>query len=163
MGHGVVTGLLLLVAGIAGAAGVVASAIAAHYSGGNLATIANFLLFHAPVFLALAALSHGKALPGKLLFVAAGLLIVGLTLFTGDLALRVFVDRMPVRYVAPAGGDWPHPRLVRARVWGCIFILDATKSFEGRLSPRPQFRKQGAPSVAEPPLTRDRHVQKSPA
>jgi uncharacterized membrane protein YgdD (TMEM256/DUF423 family) len=99
-------GLLILLGGLAGASGVGLSALAAHYPGGaNLATAAQMLLVHAPVFLALAALVHQRALPGWVLGLAALVLLAGLSLFAGDLARRVFSGERLFQGAAPLGGS----------------------------------------------------------
>lgn len=100
------TGLLILLGGLAGALGVALSAVAAHYPGAtNLATAAEFLLLHGPAFLALAALARTEALPRWSLVAGALALIAGLGLFSGDLALRVFSGERLFHWAAPAGGS----------------------------------------------------------
>src|SRR5687767_3546367 len=54
--------LFIVAAGLVGAAGVALSAAAAHAGGGNVGTAANFLLLHAPAFLAIGLLNAGRAL-----------------------------------------------------------------------------------------------------
>jgi uncharacterized membrane protein YgdD (TMEM256/DUF423 family) len=96
---------LILLAGLCGATGVALSAVAAHRAeAGNLATAANFLLFHAPAFLAIAAFCRMEALPRRLLGLGALLLGAGLTLFCGDLVMRVFAERSLFPMAAPSGG-----------------------------------------------------------
>ncbi|MCA0400200.1 MAG: DUF423 domain-containing protein [Proteobacteria bacterium] len=96
---------LLLAAGLSGAAGVALSAAAAHVTGGaTLATAGQFLLFHAPAFLALAALAKADALPRRFIILGAGLLAVGLVLFAGDLSVRVFFRFPLFPNAAPGGG-----------------------------------------------------------
>lgn len=97
--------LIVALAALAGGLGVVASAAAAHGTGSDsLKTAAQFLLFHAPAILALAALGGTgltRALPTRL---AAVLLLVGLALFSGDLALRALYTRPLFPMAAPIGG-----------------------------------------------------------
>ncbi|PSM17049.1 MULTISPECIES: DUF423 domain-containing protein [Nitratireductor] len=91
--------LLILAAGLIGAAGVALSAVAAHAGGGNVATAAQFLLFHAPALLTLGLLSCER------LAHAAGLvLLAGVLLFAGDLLMRHFADTRLFAMAAPAGG-----------------------------------------------------------
>lgn len=91
--------LLVLAAGLTGAAGVALSAAAAHAGGGNVATAAQFLLFHAPALLALGLLSHAR------LSHAAGIaLLAGLMLFSGDLLMRHYAGIRLFAMAAPAGG-----------------------------------------------------------
>jgi len=98
--HDIAGRVLLLLAGLAGAAGVGLSAMAAHASGGpNLATAANMLLFHAPALLGLAV-----APPRVSLRLAGFVLAAGTALFCGDLLLRHFMDEALFPYAAPTGG-----------------------------------------------------------
>lgn len=98
------TGVLLLLAGLSGGLGVALSAMAAHVPGGELlSSAANMLLFHAPAFLALAAL---RAIgPSGVLAVATLALAVGLALFAGDLTSRVMLGDRLFPMAAPTGGS----------------------------------------------------------
>lgn len=91
--------LPFLIGGLCGAAGVALSAYAAHAGGGNVATAAQMLLFHAPAFLALGLLPatrlHGFAI---------AILAAGLALFAGDLLARFFADTRLFPMAAPTGG-----------------------------------------------------------
>lgn len=91
--------LFILAAGLAGAAGVALSAVAAHAGGGNVATAATFLLAHAPALLAIGLLGRGRVL-------AAGgaLLLLGVVLFSGDLLMRHYVGERLFPMAAPIGG-----------------------------------------------------------
>ena len=92
---------LLFLAGLAGAAGVALSAYAAHADGGaNLTTAATFLLIHAA---AVAGLCAGGTTRRGLLQ-AASLLVIGVTLFSGDITLRTLTGASPMRMAAPTGG-----------------------------------------------------------
>jgi uncharacterized membrane protein YgdD (TMEM256/DUF423 family) len=97
--------LIGLAAGLAGLLGVAASAAAVHSgAGATLETSARFLMFHAPALLALAAaLAAGACRPvlGRL---AGLLLVVGLALFSGDLAWRALEGAALFPMAAPAGG-----------------------------------------------------------
>ena len=90
--------ILILVAGLAGAAGVALSAAAAHRGGQNLQTAATFLLVHAPALLGMALLAGRTARLGGLVLTA------GLVLFCGDLLARDFLGGRLFPYSAPAGG-----------------------------------------------------------
>ncbi|NBN62463.1 DUF423 domain-containing protein [Pannonibacter tanglangensis] len=93
----------LALGGLAGALGVALSALAAHLDGtGLLSTAAEMLLFHAPAFLALAALAQVRRVP--LLPLTLGLLALGLLLFAGDLVSRAFRDARLFPMAAPTGG-----------------------------------------------------------
>jgi uncharacterized membrane protein YgdD (TMEM256/DUF423 family) len=98
------TRLLIVLAGLSGALGVALSAAAAHITGGQLTTAAQFLLFHAPSLLALAALISAGAIHPTLAQVAGYVLILGLALFCGDLSRRAFADLPLFPRAAPTGG-----------------------------------------------------------
>ncbi|SCZ09358.1 DUF423 domain-containing protein [Microvirga guangxiensis] len=98
------TGLLIALAGLSGALGVGLSAAAAHITGGNLTTAAQFLLFHAPGLLALAALIAAGAVHPALAQTAGYVLILGLVLFCGDLSRRAFAGVALFPRAAPMGG-----------------------------------------------------------
>lgn len=92
--------LFILAGGLMGAAGVALSAYGAHAGGGNVTTAAQFLLFHAPLFVALGLLGN----PHRIRTAGAGLLGLGLALFCGDLLMRHFADTGLFAMAAPAGG-----------------------------------------------------------
>ncbi|HEX2018613.1 MAG TPA: DUF423 domain-containing protein [Aurantimonas sp.] len=96
------TALLILFAGLFGAAGVAGAAMAAH--GGEVrlvATAAAIALVHAPALLALAALR-----PHLRRWADAGglVMIAGVLLFSGDLATRVLLGDRLFANAAPIGG-----------------------------------------------------------
>lgn len=92
--------LLLVVAGLMGAAGVGLAAWAAHRSGGDtLMTAALFLIIHATAVAAIALLAAGRGL-----LVGGALLALGAILFTGDLALRFTINVKLWAMAAPTGG-----------------------------------------------------------
>lgn len=96
--------LIVVLASVAGLAGVALSARAAHGPGGPLLdTAARFLLIHAAVLLAVAALSGGALAP-RLGTAAALVLALGLALFCGDLIRRALAESALFPYAAPAGG-----------------------------------------------------------
>ena len=90
--------ILILLAGLAGAAGVALSAAAAHRGGPNLQTAATFLLVHAPALLGIAMLA------GRTARFSGFVLTAGLVLFCGDLLARDFLGDRLFPYAAPAGG-----------------------------------------------------------
>jgi uncharacterized membrane protein YgdD (TMEM256/DUF423 family) len=98
------TRFLIALAGLSGALGVGLSAAAAHITGGNLATAAQFLLFHAPGLLALAALIATGTVQPTLAQVAGYVLVLGLVLFCGDLSRRAFAGVALFPRAAPTGG-----------------------------------------------------------
>lgn len=94
----VIEGIHALAAMAAGAGGVALSAAAAHGGGANAGIAAQFLLFHAPVFLLLASGAAARAaLPGLAL-------VLGLALFAGDLLARDFLGHKLFPLAAPTGG-----------------------------------------------------------
>ncbi len=97
--------LLIVFGALAGFAGVALSAMARHASGAAyLQTVAQFLLFHAPVFLALAALVGTNLVHGTTGALAGAALLLGIALFCGDLASRNFLARPLFPRAAPTGG-----------------------------------------------------------
>lgn len=97
--------LLLALAGLGGLLGVAASAAAAHGGGGEtLKTAAEYLLFHAPLVVGLVALG-GSGLTHRLMTrIAAAAILLGLALFSGDLALRALTGTKLFAMAAPSGG-----------------------------------------------------------
>lgn len=94
--------LVGLLGGLAGAAGVAASAAAAHaYRGTPLETVGPMLLVHAA---ALIALSGSPVAAPALRRLAAAVMVVGLAIFCGDLALRTLAGRPLFPLAAPTGG-----------------------------------------------------------
>lgn len=97
--------LLVCLAGITGALGISLSALAAHYPGGaSLGTAGTFLLIHGAAFLALAVLKERNMMPERGLRLVAIGWTLGLTLFCGDLAARVFLGFRLFSGAAPTGG-----------------------------------------------------------
>jgi uncharacterized membrane protein YgdD (TMEM256/DUF423 family) len=96
--------ILLVLASLSGLLGVGLSAAAAHIAGGNLATAAQFLLFHAPALLALVALLAAGAVNPMLAEIAGYVLVLGLILFCGDLSRRAFSGVALFPRAAPTGG-----------------------------------------------------------
>ncbi|HLN08478.1 MAG TPA: DUF423 domain-containing protein [Xanthobacteraceae bacterium] len=99
------TSLLIGLAGLMGAAGVVLAAASAHAgSGVRLDSAGYMLLFHAP-----ALMSGVIALDRGLLWrpfgmAALGGFVIGSTLFAGDVALRAFAGSRLFPMAAPTGG-----------------------------------------------------------
>ena len=91
--------LLLAVAGVIGAVGVMAAATASHGGSRNLAAVAAIALAHGPALLALALAGRGR-----ILMVAAILLAAGTTGFVGDLAAREWLGHGLFPGAAPLGG-----------------------------------------------------------
>jgi uncharacterized membrane protein YgdD (TMEM256/DUF423 family) len=73
--------------------------VSAHAGGPGLATAAQFLLVHAPAFLALGQLGHTTL--GR---TGGGVLLLGLLLFAGDLLARDVLGGSLFSFAAPTGG-----------------------------------------------------------
>ncbi|QFT32477.1 hypothetical protein FIV00_18455 [Labrenzia sp. THAF82] len=101
--------LCLIFSGLAGSLGVACLALAAHADAVSmpaksslLQTAAQMLLAHAPVILGAGILTQIRRAP--LVPVAVVLMAIGLSLFCGDLVLRVFVEERLFHMAAPIGG-----------------------------------------------------------
>jgi uncharacterized membrane protein YgdD (TMEM256/DUF423 family) len=93
-------------AGLLGAAGVGAAAASAHLVGGQLLeTAATFLMIHSAAVLAIAALALRAQRAAAVIFALAGaLLILGMSLFCGDFAMRALASHALFPMAAPGGG-----------------------------------------------------------
>lgn len=87
------------VGALCGAAGVALSALAAHAGGEGLATAAQFLLFHAPLFVAMS-----LTRPPTAVLLAGWGIVAGLVLFAGDLLARHYLGDRLFPMAAPSGG-----------------------------------------------------------
>jgi uncharacterized membrane protein YgdD (TMEM256/DUF423 family) len=98
--------ILIALAGLMGAAGVVLFAAGAHAApGAGLDSAGQMLLFHAAAVVASAAALHQPGLLFRPLAVAVAIgLIVGATLFSGDIAMRAFAGHRLFPFAAPTGG-----------------------------------------------------------
>lgn len=95
----------LALAGLSGALGVALSAMGAHVAGGaSLGTAGTFLLIHAAAFLAIGAVAGQGLVAGAPLFGVVVGWTLGLALFCGDLAVRVFLGTRLFPGAAPTGG-----------------------------------------------------------
>jgi len=96
---------IALYAGLAGAAGVALAAAGAHGTAlSALTPAAQFLMTHAAAAVAIAAVATRAAHPGGFL-VAALILLVGVTLFSGDIAARTLGGHRLFAMAAPIGGS----------------------------------------------------------
>jgi uncharacterized membrane protein YgdD (TMEM256/DUF423 family) len=95
---------LLVYAGLAGAAGVALAAVGAH---GNamepLTPAAHFLLMHVAAAVAIVAVAMRAQRPAGFL-IAALIVLIGATLFSGDIAARTLWDTRLFPMAAPTGG-----------------------------------------------------------
>jgi uncharacterized membrane protein YgdD (TMEM256/DUF423 family) len=98
--------ILVALAGLMGAAGVVLLAAGAHgpHAGAGLDSAGQMLLLHAAAVIAAAAALHQGLLFRPLALVAIIGLVVGAMLFSGDIAMRAFVGHRLFPMAAPAGG-----------------------------------------------------------
>jgi len=92
--------VLFVAAALFGAAGVALSAAASHGGSANVATAANFLLFHAPVLIALSLVVAGS----RVLQIGAAILLLAVLLFSGDLLARDYLGQRLFPFAAPVGG-----------------------------------------------------------
>jgi uncharacterized membrane protein YgdD (TMEM256/DUF423 family) len=97
--------IVLLLAGLMGAGGVMLAAADAHAApGAGLAAAAYMLLFHAAALVGGAALLQQGVLWRPLTLDVLAAWIIGATLFSGDVALRAFAGHRLFPMAAPSGG-----------------------------------------------------------
>jgi len=97
---------LIALAGLMGAAGVALLAASAHAApGATLDTAGNILLFHAAAVIALVAVITQTGLTSRpIALLATCGLVLGVALFSGDIAARAFLGHRLFPMAAPAGG-----------------------------------------------------------
>ena len=97
--------ILLLVAGLMGAAGIMLAAAGAHVAPGTgLDSAAYLLLFHAVAIIGGAALTQQGLLWRPLALAVFAAWALGALLFSGDVALRAFAGHRLFPMAAPTGG-----------------------------------------------------------
>jgi uncharacterized membrane protein YgdD (TMEM256/DUF423 family) len=98
--------ILIALAGLMGAAGVILLAAGAHgpHAGAGLDSAGQMLLFHAAAVIGAAAVLHQGLLFRPLALAAVIGLIVGAVLFSGDIAMRAFAGHRLFPMAAPTGG-----------------------------------------------------------
>ena len=97
--------ILLVIAGLMGAAGIALSAADAHaYPGAGLDTAGQILLFHAAAVMGVAAAIDRGLLSRTLGLPAAWGLVVGSLLFAGDVSLPIYAGVGVFPKAAPTGG-----------------------------------------------------------
>jgi uncharacterized membrane protein YgdD (TMEM256/DUF423 family) len=97
--------ILVILAGVMGADGVILAALAAHQGDAALLSPASsMLLFHAAATLAASALIERGIVHPRLGPAAAFGFIIGCALFAGDLCLRHFAGHALFPFAAPTGG-----------------------------------------------------------
>jgi uncharacterized membrane protein YgdD (TMEM256/DUF423 family) len=97
--------ILIALAGLMGAAGVVLLAAGAHAApGAGLDSAGQMLLFHAAAVIGAAVALHQGLLVRPLALAAAIGLVVGAVLFSGDIALKALAGHRLFPMAAPTGG-----------------------------------------------------------
>ena len=97
--------VLIVLAGIMGADGVILAAAAAHQADASrLASASSMLLFHACAVLATVALAERTLVHARIGFVAAIGFVIAAGLFAGDLTLRQYAGHGLFPMAAPTGG-----------------------------------------------------------
>lgn len=97
--------ILIALAGLMGAGGIVLAAAGAHVApGAGLDSAAYMLLFHAAAIVGAAALIQQGALWRPLEVIVLAAWVLGAVLFSGDIALRAFTAHRLFPFAAPSGG-----------------------------------------------------------
>jgi uncharacterized membrane protein YgdD (TMEM256/DUF423 family) len=97
--------ILIILAGLMGADGVILAAAAAHQDDATrLMPASSMLLFHAPAILAVVALTERGLIDARGGLAAAFGFFVAAALFAGDLSLRHFAGHSLFPLAAPTGG-----------------------------------------------------------
>ena len=97
--------ILIALAGLMGAGGIVLAAAGAHMApGSGLDSAAYMLLFHAAAVLGGAALMQQSLLWRPLALVVLAGWVLGAALFSGDIAMRAFTAHRLFPMAAPSGG-----------------------------------------------------------
>jgi uncharacterized membrane protein YgdD (TMEM256/DUF423 family) len=97
--------ILVILAGVMGADGVILAATAAHQPDATrLAAASSMLLFHATAVLAVVALAERGVIHARIGIAAASGFVVAAALFAGDLTLRQYAGHGLFPMAAPTGG-----------------------------------------------------------
>ncbi len=97
--------MLIVLAGLMGAAGVVLEAASAHLAdAARLGAASSMLLFHAAALPGIVALAERGILQPRIALVAAFGFVVAAVLFVGDLTLRQYTGHDLLAFAAPTGG-----------------------------------------------------------
>jgi uncharacterized membrane protein YgdD (TMEM256/DUF423 family) len=97
--------ILVILAGVMGADGVILAALSAHQAdAARLASASSMLLFHALAVLAVVALTERGVIHVRIGIAAAFGFVVAALLFAGDLSLRQFAGHSLFPMAAPSGG-----------------------------------------------------------
>lgn len=98
------TRIHLALGALFGAAGVALLAAGAHVAGSLVTTAAQMLLFHAPAIMAAAVARKSGFLESRVAQPGLALMMVGVAVFSGDLAMREFAGTRLFAMAAPVGG-----------------------------------------------------------
>jgi uncharacterized membrane protein YgdD (TMEM256/DUF423 family) len=97
--------ILIILAGIMGADGVILAAASAHQpDASRLASASSMLLFHATAVLAVVALAERGVIDVRIGIAAALGFVIAAALFAGDLTLRQYAGHGLFPLAAPSGG-----------------------------------------------------------
>ncbi len=97
--------ILIILAAVMGADGVMLAAAAAHGADATrLASASSMLLFHASAVLAVVALAERGIVDGRIGIAAAWGFVIAAALFAGDLSLRQYAGHGLFPFAAPTGG-----------------------------------------------------------
>ena len=97
--------ILVILAGVMGADGVILAATAAHQPDATrLAAASSMLLFHATAVLAVVALAERGVIHQRIGIAAALGFVIAAALFAGDLTLRQYAGYCLFALAAPTGG-----------------------------------------------------------
>jgi uncharacterized membrane protein YgdD (TMEM256/DUF423 family) len=97
--------ILIVLAGLMGASGIILAAAGAHAAPhAGLDSAAYVLLFHAAALLGGAALTQQGLVWRPLMLAVLIAWVVGAALFSGDIALRAFAEHRLFAFAAPTGG-----------------------------------------------------------
>jgi uncharacterized membrane protein YgdD (TMEM256/DUF423 family) len=104
MGHRLFR-ILIILAGVMGADGVILAAASAHLADASrLAAASSMLLFHATAVLAVVALTERSVIHGRIGIAAAFGFVIAAALFATDLSLRQYAGHSLFPFAAPTGG-----------------------------------------------------------
>jgi uncharacterized membrane protein YgdD (TMEM256/DUF423 family) len=97
--------ILVILAGVMGADGVILAAASAHQADATrLAAASSMLLFHATAVLAVVALAERGVIHARIGIASAFGFVIAAALFAGDLTLRQYAEHSLFPMAAPAGG-----------------------------------------------------------
>jgi uncharacterized membrane protein YgdD (TMEM256/DUF423 family) len=97
--------ILIVLAGVMGADGVILAAASAHQpDASRLASASSMLLFHATAILGIVALAERAIVHARIGVAAAFGFVIASALFAGDLSLRQYAGHSLFPWAAPTGG-----------------------------------------------------------